>query len=116
MHRLTAIAALTTIALSVAACGGNTNSADRFCDSTAGLQDQLLAAQAPDSESVIDTLAEADPPDEIADAYANLIDAYEDMGADQDTLTDPATATRLADLNDDITTIDTYLRTECTPN
>lgn len=116
MNRPITMAATTALALYVAACGGSSDSADQFCDDITGIQDELLADQAPDSQSVIDTLAEADPPDEIADAYTNLIDAYQDMGADQNTLTDPATATRLADLNDDITKIDDYLRTECAPD
>lgn len=115
MRRPTATPSLVAVMLAVAACSGSSDNADQFCDKVAGVQDELLAAQAPSSEDVTNALDDVDPPDEIADAYTNILDAYEDMGAGQDALTDPTNATRLADLNQDIAAVDDYITAECTP-
>lgn len=117
MHRPTTTSAVVALALTVAAaCSSEPATADSFCEDVAEVQDELLAADAPDSEEILDTLDDARPPDEIADAYDNVLNIYEDIGADQDALTDPSAATRIADFDDDIATVEDYLRDHCGPD
>jgi hypothetical protein len=113
-HLPTAFAAV----LVLAACSGDNDGDQAFCDDLGDTRDQLtdLAATAgadPDSlAAAVDDLDALDPPDEIADAYQQVIDAYTAV-ADTGSITDPDIAGRLADAQTAAAEIDAYVRQEC---
>lgn len=112
---LTTAAVALAVALA-ASCSSGDNSADAFCTDIADTQDDLLNAATADPGTIADGLAQTDPPDEIADAYNNVLDLYQDIRDNPDALTNPDNATRFADLNQDITAIEDYIRTTCDPD
>jgi hypothetical protein len=121
MHSRHATRAAAALALAIGAAtscssGGDDNSADAFCRDIAAVQDHLLNADSADPAAIADGLTRADPPGDIADAYDNVLELYESLRDDPAALTDPANATRFADLNDDITTIDDYINETCQPD
>lgn len=73
-------------------------------------------ADSADPATIADSLTRADPPGDITDAYDNVLELYESLRDDPAALTDPANATRFADLNDDITAIDDYINENCRPD
>jgi hypothetical protein len=121
MHlRLATRAAAVGLALAAAAgsscTSGGGDSADAFCRDAAAIQDDLLNADSADPAAIADNLTRAEPPGDIAEAYDNVLELYESLRDDPAALTDPANATRFADLNDDIIAINDYINQTCQPD
>ena len=88
-----------------------------FCDNFQTVTDGLTKSgnATPDElQDQLDNLAQIDPSDQIADAYQNLIDAYQ-AATDAEALTDPAIAAELSQAQANLTEIETYIADNCTP-
>jgi hypothetical protein len=115
--RRKAIAIVATALVIGTGCGSDDSSAETFCDNLEDVQGQLNALDQADPtalDAAADTLSDLDPPDEIADSYDNVVDVYTAAADDDGSLTDPALATKFADVRNDITRIDDYITDTCT--
>lgn len=111
------VAIASLVALTFAgACGGGSEGTVAFCDDLSTIEESLDPFQQDEVKGITDiadTLEAIYPPDEIAEAYDNIVEVYRSMD-DEQSITDPAFATRFADVSSDISEVQAYITDHCT--
>jgi hypothetical protein len=115
--RLKVYATIVMVLVAMFACSGDDDSpsAGSFCDDYRAVEDELagLPQSTPDElDRVMDEIAAVDPPEEIADAYDDVVTAYREI-VEEGSLTDPAMAARFADAEEAIVDVEAYVTENC---
>lgn len=113
LHRTLGPAAVSALLLAAAACGGDGGDSS-FCDAANEVNDTFDSIDDPATEeysAAVDRLAELDPPSEIADDWAVMVQMLD--GIAEIDVNDPEAADDLAEAESAANRVGTYLDEEC---